>query len=335
MFRLRFYRPLARPGRRKLLMTYDLRCSAPSFGDFMYFSLVARLYQLRGIHTRIVVIGDELRDDFVELGPDVVAHFLARSEQYPEIARAVAVRDMVEVQRMSYREFVARERELARGRGRYPPRRDQLQRRGVYAQSWSVLEYMLRRSSPATRQRFTLTPDEVGANLNLTPPKGDYLTVAVRAKSVLGHDRDVAAAELESWLARIRAHFPDEPIWILSDEAGTEAVRSWGLDSGLRYANDLWRGFAPHTLLALGSRCYLQLRGGGITVGVLFGATPFLLKSNLSNERTPWMEAIYGEGYRFPWGSPLSVWYAAETGDGETQLEEFLRSLRGSSRRGL
>ena len=63
MYRWPFYRPLARPGRHEILMTYDLRCSAPSFGDFMQFALVARLYQLRGIRTRIVVIDGELRDD--------------------------------------------------------------------------------------------------------------------------------------------------------------------------------------------------------------------------------------------------------------------------------
>ena len=92
MYRWPFYRPLARPGRRELLMTYDLRCSAPSFGDFMQFALVARLYQLRGIRTRVVVIDGELRDDHVALGPDVVANHLARAEQYPEIAKAVSAR---------------------------------------------------------------------------------------------------------------------------------------------------------------------------------------------------------------------------------------------------
>ena len=332
MYRWPFYRPLARPGRREVLMTYDLRCSAPSFGDFMQFALVARLYQLRGLRTRIVVIDGELRDDHVALGPDVVANHLARAEQYPEIAKAVSVGGMVEVERMPYAEFAAREGEIGRGRGRYPMRRDQLGRRGIYAQSWGVLEHVLRRSSAAARQRFALTAAEVGANLALSPPEGDYLTVAVRAASLAGHDRDITAAELEGWLERIRAHFPAEPVWIVSDEAGTEAVRSWGLDFGLRYAQDFGRSFAAHTLLALGSRGYLQLRGGGITTGLMWGATPFFLKADRSNELTRWAEAIYEDGYRFPWGSPLSVWYALGCRRRRlVQLEEFLRSLRGSS----
>jgi len=330
-YRWPFYLPLARPGRREVLMTYDLRCSAPSFGDFMYFALVARLYQLRGRRTRIVVIDGELRDDHVALGPDVAAQHLARAEQYPEIAKAVSLAGMVEVERIPYTEFAARESEIGRGSGRYPMRRDQLGRRGVYAKSWGVLEYVLRRSSDAARQRFALSAAEVGANLALSPPEGDYLAVAVRAGSLAGHDRDITAVELEGWLERIRTHFPAEPVWILSDEAGTEAVRAWGLDSGLRYAQDWGRGFAAHTLLALGSRGYLQLRGGGMMAGVVWGATPFLLKANPSNELTRWMKAIYGDGCRFPWGSPLSVWYALGAGDVEVQLEEFLRSLRGSS----
>ena len=61
----------------------------------------------------------------------------------------------------------------------------------------------------------------------------------------------------------------------------------------------------------------------------MWGATPFFLKADRSNELTLWVEAIYGEGYRFPWGSPLSVWYAPGAGEVEAQLEEFLRSLRG------
>ena len=173
----------------------------------------------------------------------------------------------------------------------------------------------------------------MGANLALSPPEGDYLTVAVRAASLAGHDRDITAAELEGWLERIRAHFPAEPVWIVSDEAGTEAVRSWGLDFGLRYAQDFGRSFAAHTLLALGSRAYLQLRGGGITTGLMWGATPFFLKADRSNELTRWVDAIYGDGYRFPWGSPLSVWYAPGAGDVDVQLEEFLRSRVGSSAR--
>ena len=331
MYRWPFYRPLARPGRRELLMTYDLRCSAPSFGDFMQFALVARLYQLRGIRTRIVVIDGELRDDHVALGPDVVANHLARAEQYPEIAKAVSLGGMAEVERMPYVEFAAKEGEIGRGRARYPGRRDQLRRRGTYAQSWGILEYVLRRTSPAARQRFALTAAEMGVNLALSPPPGDYLTVAVRAASLAGHDRDISAAELEGWLERIRAHFPAEPVWIVSDEAGTEAIRSWGLDFGLRYAQDFGRSFAAHTLLALGSRGYLQLRGGGITTGLMWGATPFFLKADRSNELTRWVEAIYGDGYRFPWGSPLSVWYAPGAGDVDVQLEEFLRSLVSSN----
>src|ERR1700733_3278774 len=129
-------------------------------------------------------------------------------------------------------------------RGGAPRRRDQLGRRGVYAQSWGTLEYVLRRSSPAARQCFALTAAEMGANLALSPPEGDYLTVAVRAASVAGHDRDISASELEGWLERIRAHFPAEPVWIVSDEAGTEAIRSWGLDFGLCYAQDFGRSFA-------------------------------------------------------------------------------------------
>jgi hypothetical protein len=330
MYRWPFYRPLARPGRREMLMAYDLRCSAPSFGDFMQFALVGRLYQLRGIRTRVIVIDSELRDDHVELGPHVAANLLARAKQYPEIAKAVSVDGMVEVEQMSYAEFAAAEGEIGRGRGRYPARRDQLARRGIYAQSWGVLEYVVRRSSAAARQRFALTAAEVGANLALSPPEGDYFTVAVRAASLSGPDRDITAAELEGWLEQIRSHFPAQPVWIVSDEAGTEAVRSWGLDFGLRYAQDWGRGFAAHTLLALGSRGYLQLRGGGIGTGLVWGATPFFLKTDPSNELTHWVEAIHGDGYRFPWGSQLSVWYARDAGDVDVQLEEFLRSLRGS-----
>ncbi len=330
LYRWPFYRPLARPGRREVLMTYDLRCSAPSFGDFMQFALVARLYQLRGVRTRIVVIDGELRDDHIALGPDVVANHLARATQYPEIAKAVSLGGMFEVERMPYAEFAAREGEIGRGTGRYPTRRDQLRRRGVYAQSWGLLEHVLRRSSAAARKRFALNATEVGANLGLTAPEGDYLTVAVRAASLAGHDRDITAAELEGWLERIRAHFPAEPVWIVSDEAGTEAVRSWELDFDLRYAWDFGHSFAAHTLLALGSLGYVQLRGGGITTGLMWGATPFFMKANPSNELTLWMDAMYEDGYRFPWGSPLSVWYALGIGDVEEQLEEFLRSVQRS-----
>ncbi|HKO28640.1 MAG TPA: hypothetical protein VJU80_14370, partial [Solirubrobacteraceae bacterium] len=273
----------------------------------------------------------EAADDLIALGSDVVADRLARAEQYPEIARAVSFPGMLDVERMPWAEFAASEREIGRGSGRYPRRRDQLARRGVHGRSWGVLEHVLRRSSAAERQRFALTAAEMGANLGLSPPDGDYLAVAVRAGSLIGDDRDVTAAELAGWLRRVRAHFPGEPIWIVSDAAGTEAVRSWGLDFDLRYAQDWGRGFAAHTLLALGSRGYLQLRGGGITTGLMWGATPFFLKTDRSSELTVWAEAIHGPGFRFPWGSPLSVWYALGAGEAEAQLEEFLRSLRGSS----
>jgi hypothetical protein len=326
-----FYRPLVAPGRREMLMAYDYRASSLSFGDLMQFALVARLYQLRGVRTRLVVIDGEASDAVVAMGPDVVANRLARAEQFSEIARAVSAPGMLDVERMPYAEFAAREGELGRGRGHYPSRRDQLARRGVSGRSWGVLEHVLRQSSPAMRRRFALTATQVGANLALSPPEGDYLAVAVRAASVDDHERDITAPELQGWLERIREHFPDEPIWIVSDEHGTEAVRSWGLDFGLRYAQDWGRGFAAHTLLALASRGYLQLRGGGIATGLMWGATPFLLKANRSSELTLWVEAIYGNGFRFPWGSPLSVWYSLAAGDVELQLEQFLRSLRAAS----
>ena len=106
-----------------------------------------------------------------------------------------------------------------------------------------------------------------------------------------------------------------------------KAIRSWGLDFGLRYAQDFGRSFAAHTLLALGSRAYLAAPRRRYHDGPHVGATPFFLKADRSNELTRWVEAIYGDGYRFPWGSPLSVWYAPGAGDVEVQLEEFLRAL--------
>ena len=254
MYRWPFYRPLARPGRRQLLMTYDLRCSAPSFGDFMQFALVARLYQLRGLQTRIVVIDGELRDDHVALGPDVVADHGARAEQYPEIAKAVS---LVGWSKSSG----CRTPSSPRGRARS-------------AEEWAVtpcgetssggeasthnrgamLEHICGEARPPRGSASPSRRRRWGPISRSVRRKGDYLTVAVRAASVAGHDRDITAAELEGWLERIRAHFLAEPVWIVSDDAGTEAVRSWGLDFGLRYAQDFGRGFAAHTLLALGSR---------------------------------------------------------------------------------
>ena len=332
MYRWPFYRPLARPGRREVLMTYDLRCSAPSFGDFMQFALVARLYQLRGIRTRIVVIDGELRDDHVALGPDVVANHLARAEQYPEIAKAVSVSGMVEIERMPYAEFAAKEGEIGRGRGRYPTRRDQLGRQGVYSQSWGLLEY--RAAARARRSAATLRPHGGGGGSQpRAQPAGRGLSHRGGSRRVPRRPRPRYHGGGAGGMAGADPGSISQPsrFWIVSDEAGTEAVRSWGLDFGLRYAQDFGRGFAAHTLLALGSRAYLQLRGGGITTGLMWGATPFFLKADRSNELTLWVEAIYGEGYRFPWGSPLSVWHAPGAGDVEAQLDEFLRSLRGAA----
>jgi hypothetical protein len=61
-------------------------------------------------------------------------------------------------------------------------------------------------------------------------------------------------------------------VWIASDEASTEPVRSSGLDSGLGYAQDWGRDVAAQTLLALGSRSYLQVRGTPLSARYGLGA---------------------------------------------------------------
>ena len=166
-------------------MTYDLRCSAPSFGDFMQFALVARLYQLRGIRTRIVVIDGELRDDHVALGPDVVANHLARAEQYPEIAKAVSARTGWSKSSGCPTPSSRRRRTRSAGEGAVTPLGEtSLGDEASTHNRGASLEYLLRQSSPAARQRFALTAAEMGTNLALSPPEGDYLTVAVRAASL-------------------------------------------------------------------------------------------------------------------------------------------------------
>jgi hypothetical protein len=170
-----------------------------------------------------------------------------------------------------------------------------------------------------------LRGDEVASQLGLDPPSGHVL-LAIRAASMLGNERDTARDSYLRQLEMIRTHLPGTPIWVASDAAGTEQIRPW--DDDVSFAQDFGANFSANMLLGLTARCFIQIRGGGLSIGPMFSPVPWLIADlERSNENTKWMRAARPDApWRPGWGSELSAWYPPG-GDPDRELEAFLRGV--------
>lgn len=319
----RFARPwLASAGGRPVVMAYDGKVSPATFGDFLYFCLVARLFAVAGRRVEMAYLDDEIRDDVQGLEDA----YRFRVEQYDEIAAALAIPGRFRFQRMAFAELAGWREGLGRV-GCYPSRAAQDERAQVYGQSWTTLEHGLRRAPRGVRERFVLDAGEVAENLGATLPPGPYAVVAGRAGSAWDPSRDVLRDELLRQIDMIRARFPNDPVWIASDAVGTEAIKGWKLDRpDLHYAQDFGPRYILNLRLALGARCFVQIRGGGLSSGLLFSRTPIFVAADPVTESSWWMRSPKDGVHALPWAHERTRWVSRGT-DVESRLEQWLDEL--------
>ena len=320
----RFAPALARArGETPVVMVYDPVTAPPSFGDFLLFCLLGRLYGTLGREVELVLVEGDVREDFRE----VAEAFAYKFEQYAEIAHAVSPDGRLRFRRMRFDELAAWRDGLPGGGAPYPDRATQDERGFAYNHSWNVIEHVLRRLPPAARERFLLDGPEVAAAAGAVLPAEPYVMVPVRAASALGAERDLDRETVLRELAAIDRAFPGTLVCVASDAAGSEVVRSWELGDRVVLAQDLCQGFICHAALALNARCYVQIQGGGLVLAPLFSRVPTFFACDPSNETTRWASAIYEPGgYRLPWAHHATVWTSPD-GDVEARLEDWLARL--------
>ena len=299
-----------------MLMAYDLKASPLTYGDWVYFVMLARWAQVHGVRTDLVVVDDTLRDDVAHLSHDITG----RLGEYERIATALSVPGRVSVGFARHDDLVERVPGPV-----YPARGELERRRQVYPRHWRMMQYGLTVAPPKLRRAFLLHAAGVAAAAGFDLPAEPYALISIRAGSEYSEGRDVEAAEYERQIAAIRSRFPDLAIMVAADAAGTRAVKSWGIDAaGVRFTKDLGTGYIEDLALALGARFYVQLRGGGLMAGVVFSRTPYFLAARDIHSR-------FGQtgSLRAPrWSDQRSVWCPP----GERvwpEFERFLDRLRG------
>jgi len=294
------------------VFVYDMAVSAPGFGNFLVFCLLARFYQLRGVTTQLVVVDDGgLREEVATLGAGAVDHFRARIDQYEGIAALAGVPGQWEFERTSFADFRTWRDGLVGRRGQFPSVRDQDRRAMAYVHTWPMLEHGLRRGPASVRDRFALGPEQA-SHIGVELPEGPYAAVGVRANSFAPGGRDITEDELRDQIELVASRFPGLPIYVISDADGTAAARAWlAGDDRVRFALDSYEGYAAHSALCLGASFFVQLRGGGLCVAPMWSRIPWYLSAGHSNEGTRWVVrglAEEGPGWRQPGGHPASTW---------------------------
>jgi len=320
--------------RPQAVFVYDMAVSAPGFGNFLVFCLLARFYQLRGVTTRLVVVDDgDLREDIAVLGTEAVDHFRARIEQYEQIAALASVPDRWEFERTSFADFRAWREGLVGRRGQFPSVRDQDRRTIAYVHTWGMLEHGLRRGPASVRDRFPLRPEQA-MRIGVELPEEPYAAVGVRADSFVPDGRDIHEDELRDQVELVASRFPGLPIYVISDADGTTAAREWlAGDDRVVFALDSYEGYAAHSALCLGASFFVQLRGGGLCVAPMWSRIPWYLSAAHSNEGTRWVVrglAENGPGWRTPGGHPATTW-RGESDRWRESLAAFLDDVASSA----
>jgi hypothetical protein len=272
-------------GASQVTIVYDNFCSPPTYGDFMYVIFLARFLLSYDVKIKIVILNGDYRDDWNTIRDQgKIRWFITEQERVARFFLGGCA-EIVATDWLSFTSGFNSDLE----KGVILFKGDVLERKPIYHFCFGILNILLKRKGLKKHLDLTLfhasnALDYLGKQKLLAKNIPDKcIALVCRRNLYWGLERNLSDSDFISLIEKITEKIPSYHIICLSDTVGTNYFRNLAETSlpqfsdTILFSKDFSSSFLGDCLIALKSKGFIQLAGGGITTPVLFSSVPYLV----------------------------------------------------------
>ncbi len=282
---------LASIKKNKVILVYDNICSPPTYGDFLYVMFLAQYIRSHGVDLLMVLTKGDYRDDWNPL------HTQGKTEWFLHEQLSVArfiLGESANIKTMDWAEF---EKEVMNSTERHLVLFSNyiFSRKRIYHFCFNVTNILISKAPQEQIKCTLLRCNELhekyitGRVHDKSPPE-NYISLACRRNEIWGQDRNLSDTDFKALILTISKSRPDMPIVIISDALGCNYFKALvrdelvDLSQKILFSKDYTNSFLEDLSLALKSKAYIQLVGGGMSSPIWFSDTPYFIVQRLAHE---------------------------------------------------
>jgi hypothetical protein len=285
------------------IVVYDMKVSAPSYGEVFNVVMVARLFLIMGKKVKFFIVNSEFREDTqgFYIGEEC-QKLVLRLAELPEVILKDA---NCEVQIMSWGDMSQLMGELGKDKKTLVLYRKKVKKREpLYKHCYNMINYLVSYMDRGQITRFLLDKNEICRRVNIKFPPAPYITWNARYSEKWDFYRNIDEKEFIEIYRSLRALYPRHDIMVVSDEIGCEYYKKVAKNNDLPclFSKDYSSTFMGDCALVIGSDYFFSVRGGGIGLAAIYSAIPYYAICEVIHE-IPWKEDSF-----VVWAHDKQIW---------------------------
>jgi hypothetical protein len=304
---------------KKITIVYDNYCSPPTYGDFLYVLFLARYIERFDKNITFIVIYGDYRKDWGDLKTISPESFVVEQER---LSRVMLSKTTC-IKLLKWREF-KEHFHYTKISNCVLFQREIFSRSPIYTFSFNLLNYILKWQSADFLRQVLLSKETIRAqgDYHQIFPYVPYIAVSCRRSVEWGFERNIKDEEFISIVLAIREKLPNSSVLCISDSIGCDYFKKVSEKSNLsvRFSKDYSDDFLGDTSLILGAEAFIQLRGGGIAIPIIFSGTPYFITSLTGHE------VLESKDKLTSWATGKQ-WFIVDNRISEIRLTKFLTSF--------
>lgn len=270
-------------GKKKVTIFYDNQVSPPTFGDFIYVVLIARLLVKLGVKVGFLLTNCSFREDWESLKADEQQEFVREQERLLNVfscskdlqiiigKKDNLLKNLADVQGDSFVLFL-----------------DKIKlNKPVYVYGFNFLNSLMSLIPERQRDLVLLNSLELRPHISEIKLDKSFISWHCRFSPKWGHERNLTEKEFKAVANNLALRFPGREIMIVSDHIGCSHYKELARKMGFSFlfSKDYASDFIDDCWVILESDFYFQFKGGGIGTIPLFSKMPYEIRAKMVHER--------------------------------------------------
>ncbi len=232
---------------------YDRDTSPPTYGDFFYFVMIYRFFQLKTFDITFIIIESKQSTEWIKSDP-----FIRKlKEDQNNIIDKLSIQKNKNIKIVNYKEAIR----IIKREKSFSLFHSQIENRdSIHPFLFNFLNYL----SVSENNSLFFTKKEL---LTLNKIQNEsYVAFQFRHNKEYGLDRNLTEKEFLKIIKELKSSFSDKDIMIISDKSGCEIAKKWSKNNNLNllFSKDYSEDFLSDISLLAGSEFYFQYKGGGM-----------------------------------------------------------------------
>jgi len=291
----------------EIVIVYDLKVSPPTYGDFMYVVMIARVFLIMGKKVIFFVINSEFREDTLKAYTDSKERedLIIRLLELPQVLLNSENCDLQVVSWTTFNKVFDKYRKALHTLILFKEK--VIERQPIYIHCYNLCNLLIPFMNDEQTKKFLICKDEIVAKIKVEFPQKPYITWACRYSMKWGFERNNNEREFLDIYKSLRKKYPDKQIMIVSDETGCTYFKEISQKNNLTclFSKDFSDTFMGDCALVIGSDCYFQLNGGGIGLAAIYSTIPYHIIG------VPVHETVWKKNHIAVWANINQIWKTA------------------------